>query len=158
MNRICPAMKKYFACAMVLLFPLFNYAQPSVGTKDVYYEIFIRSFADSNGDGIGDLNGITSKLDYLKSLGITGIWLTPFNNSPSYHKYDVVNYESVDPEYGTLDDFKRLVTEAHKRGIKILMDLVVNHTSNHHDWFLKALQNDSVYFNYYVWQEDPNDT
>ena len=94
----------------------------------------------------------------LKNLGITGIWLTPFNNSPSYHKYDVTNYESVDPEYGTLDDFKRLVVEAHKRNIKILMDLVVNHTSNHHDWFLNALQNDSVYLNYYVWQEDPNDT
>ncbi len=90
----------------------------------VFYEIFVRSFYDSNGDGIGDLNGITMKLDYLQQLGIGGLWLTPFNPSPSYHKYDVTDYYGVDPLYGTLEDFKRLVIEAHRRNILVLQDLV----------------------------------
>ena len=89
-----------------------------------YYEIFIRSFADSDGDGIGDLNGIIQKLDYLQDLGIHGIWLTPFNPSPTYHKYDIIDYASVDKEYGTIEDIKKLLKEAHKRDIKIIMDFV----------------------------------
>src|SRR4030095_696672 len=98
----------------------------------VFYEIFIRSFYDSNGDGIGDLNGITMKLDYLADLGVGGLWLTPFNPAPSYHKYDGTAYYEIDPQYGTINDFKNLVNEAHKRNILVLMDLVVNHTSHLH--------------------------
>ncbi len=122
----------------------------------VFYEIFVRSFYDSNNDGIGDLNGITMQLDYLASLGIGGLWLTPFHPSPSYHKYDVVNYLEVDPEYGTLDDFKRLVAEAHKRNILVLTDLVINHTSSEHPWFQAALKNDPRFKNYYNWETSPD--
>jgi alpha-amylase len=92
----------------------------------VYYEIFVRSFADGNGDGIGDFRGATEKLDYLKELGIEGIWLMPINPSPSYHGYDVTNYRDINPDYGTIQDFKTFVEEAHNRGIKVIMDLVVN--------------------------------
>ncbi|WP_424767049.1 alpha-amylase family glycosyl hydrolase [Paenibacillus sp. sgz302251] len=109
--------------------------QPGV----VYYEIFVRSFYDTDGDGIGDLNGVTAKLDYLQQLGIGGIWLMPINASPSYHGYDTTDYYSINPEYGTMDDLKRLLEEAHKRDIKIIMDLVVNHSSSEHPWFKEAL-------------------
>ena len=108
--------------------------QPST----VYYEIFVRSFYDSDGDGIGDFKGLTEKLDYLNDgnpdthddLGIGGIWLMPINPSPSYHGYDVTNYREINPDYGTMEDFQEFIHEAHKRGIKVIMDLVVNHTSN----------------------------
>ena len=121
----------------------------------VYYEIFVRSFSDSNGDGIGDIPGIIQKLDYLKDLGIKGIWLTPVHPSPTYHKYDVIDYRAIDPEYGTIDDMKRLVNEAHKRDISILMDYVVNHTSTQHPWFKSAMQNPaSPLRDYYVWAEE----
>lgn len=120
----------------------------------VFYQVFIRSFADSNGDGIGDLNGLISKLDYLKRLGITGIWLSPVHPSPSYHKYDVIDYYNIDKEYGTLEDFKLLVAEAHQRNILVLLDLVINHTSEFHPWFLEALKGkDSPYRSYYVWSD-----
>jgi glycosidase len=118
----------------------------------VNYEVFVRSFADSNGDGIGDFNGLTGKLDYLKELGIGGIWLMPIMPSPTYHKYDVVNYKAVDPEYGTQADFQNLVAEAHKRGIRILVDLIVNHTGSDHPWFKSAIEGkDNPYRDYYVW-------
>lgn len=118
----------------------------------VFYEIFVRSFADSNGDGIGDLPGITHKLDYLKDLGIEGIWLTPIFSSPSYHKYDCVNYYEIDPVYGTLADFEHLIKEAHRRGIQVILDLVLNHTSSSHPWFLQAsLDPSSVYRDFYYW-------
>ncbi|RIX60432.1 DUF3459 domain-containing protein [Paenibacillus nanensis] len=116
----------------------------------VFYEIFVRSFYDTNGDGIGDLNGVTEKLDYLKELGVGGIWLMPINASPSYHGYDVTDYYAVNPEYGTLEDLKRLLDEAHKRDIQVIMDLVVNHTSNEHPWFKDALADpNSPYRNWY---------
>ncbi|GAB4447118.1 MAG: alpha-amylase family glycosyl hydrolase [Anaerolineales bacterium] len=122
----------------------------------VFYEIFVRSFYDSNGDGIGDFNGITEKLDYLEGLGIRGIWLMPIHPSPSYHGYDVTDYYAVNPDYGTLDDFKRLLAEAHKRGIKIIIDFVMNHTSTKHPWFQQALTPGSPYHDWYVWSEtDP---
>lgn len=119
----------------------------------ICYEIFVRSFCDSNGDGIGDLNGITSKLDYLHDLGIEAIWLTPIQPSPSYHKYDVVDYYGIEPEYGTLDDFKYLLSEAHVRGIKVIMDLVINHTSVQHPWFQESIKGkNNPYRHYYNWK------
>ena len=118
----------------------------------VHYEIFVRAFCDSNGDGIGDIKGMTSKLDYLQELGVTGIWLMPIFKSPSYHKYDVVDYYEIDPEYGTLQDFKEFLREAHKRNIGVTIDFVVNHTSSKHSWFLSA-RNDpqSKYRAFYNW-------
>src|SRR5271157_2826469 len=103
----------------------------------VFYEIYPRSFADSNDDGIGDLNGITSKLDYLKKLGVDAIWISPCFPSPQKDfGYDVSDYENIDPMYGTLADFDKLAREARKRGIHIILDFVVNHTSDQHKWFL----------------------
>ncbi len=126
--------------------------QQDVCFNGVMYEIFVQSFADSNGDGIGDFNGMTAKLDYLQELGIQGIWLMPISPSPSYHKYDVTDYYNVHPDYGTMDDFKHFVAEAHKRNIKVVMDYVVNHSSSEHPWFLDAKSGkDSKYRNYYVW-------
>ena len=113
-----------------------------------YYEIFPYSFYDSNGDGIGDLKGITSKLDYLNDgdtktttdLGVEGIWLMPIMPSPSYHKYNVADYKSIDEAYGTLDDFKELLSEAHKRNINVIIDFVINHTSRQHEWYQNAIE------------------
>ncbi|MBW5447762.1 alpha-amylase [Cohnella sp. CFH 77786] len=125
-------------------------------SSGVWYEIFVRSFSDSNGDGIGDLQGAAGKLDYLQDLGIKGIWLMPINPSPSYHGYDVTDYYAVNPDYGTLDDLKHLLEEAHKRGIKVIMDLVVNHTSSKHPWFLdSATGPKSKYRSWYVWADRP---
>lgn len=118
----------------------------------VFYEIFVRSFYDSNGDGIGDFNGIIQKLDYLTSLGVNAVWLMPIHPSPSYHGYDVLDYYAVNPQYGTMDDFKNLLNEAHKRDIKIIIDLVLNHTSSEHPFFVDANNNlQSPYRDWYVW-------
>lgn len=103
-----------------------------------WYEIFVYSFCDSDGDGIGDLKGVDSKLDYLQELGVTGIWLMPIHPAMSYHKYDVTDYEAISPDYGTMDDFEKLLADCHKRGIKLIMDLVVNHTASDYPWFQKA--------------------
>lgn len=121
----------------------------------IFYEIYIRSFADSNGDGIGDINGIISKLDYLKDLGVDAIWITPFYPSPMFDcGYDISDYKSIAPEYGTLEDFDRLIKEAHDRGIKVVLDMVLNHTSDQHYWFQEAKKSkDSKYRNYYIWAE-----
>lgn len=133
--------------------------QPS----DVYYEIFVRAFADSDKDGIGDLQGLIQKLDYLNDgdtsggddLGVGGIWLMPVNASPSYHGYDVTDYYAINPEYGTVEDFQQFIEEAHKRGIKVIMDLVVNHTSKEHPWFVaSATEPEGEYRDWYVWAED----
>lgn len=138
---------------------------PAWWNEAVFYEIFVRSFYDSNGDGIGDLNGIIEQLDYLNDgdpntssdLGITGIWLMPIHPSPSYHGYDVTNYFDVNPDYGTLSDFERLVAEAHRRGIRIIIDLVVNHTSREHPWFVHAQQPGSSWHDWYRWSAtDPH--
>ena len=118
----------------------------------VNYEVFVRSFADSNGDGIGDLNGLTAKLDHLQELGVGGVWLMPVMPSPSYHKYDVTDYRGIDPEYGTVEDFRRFVEEAHARGIRVLIDLIVNHTGTANPWFISARSGkESPYRDYYVW-------
>ncbi len=106
----------------------------------IFYEIFVRSFYDTDGNGIGDFNGITQKLDYLQQLGINTIWLMPIHPSPSYHGYDVINYYAVNSEYGTMADFKNLLNEAHKRGIHIVIDLVINHTSSQHPFFIRREQ------------------
>lgn len=127
--------------------------------QGVYYEIFVRSFADSDGDGIGDLNGVTQKLDYLKELGVDGIWLMPIQPSPSYHGYDVTDYNAINPEYGTKKDFELLLKEAHKRNIKVIMDYVINHTSSEHPWFQNAISDEnSEYRNYYRWVKPEDKT
>lgn len=119
-----------------------------------WYEIFVYSFADGDGDRIGDFKGLTEKLDYVADMGYTGIWLMPVMPSPSYHKYDVTDYCDVDPQYGTLDDFRAFLAAAHERNIKVILDLVVNHTSNEHPWFLSAKQGaDSPYRDYYNWSD-----
>ncbi|HEX5960754.1 MAG TPA: alpha-amylase family glycosyl hydrolase [Rhodanobacteraceae bacterium] len=123
----------------------------------VYYEIFVRSWYDSNGDGIGDLNGVTAKLDYLQKLGVSGIWLMPINPSPSYHGYDVTDYRAINPEYGSMADFERLLREAHRRGIKVIMDLVANHSSSEHPWFKAAHDPDSRYRDWYTWASPGTD-
>ncbi|XEC94643.1 alpha-amylase family glycosyl hydrolase [Paenibacillus tarimensis] len=131
------------------------------GPSNVFYEVFVRAFADSDGDGIGDLNGLISKLDYLNDgdpetasdLGVSGIWLMPVNPSPSYHGYDVTDYYAINPEYGTLEDFRRLTEEAHKRGIQVIIDLVINHTSAQHPWFIDAAANPSGdYRDWFIWK------
>lgn len=130
----------------------------------VCYQVYPRSFADSNDDGIGDLPGLIDKLDYLQWLGITAIWISPFFPSPQFDVgYDVANYRDVDSDYGTLADFDRLLTEAHQRDIRILLDLVLNHTSDQHQWFKDSRSAvDNPYHNWYVWREGqdggpPND-
>lgn len=104
-----------------------------------YYEIFPYTFCDSDGDGIGDVNGIISKLDYIADMGINGLWLTPVHESPTYHKYDVVDYYSIDDEFGTIEDYEKLLEECDKRKIKVIMDLVVNHSSSQNEWFKEAV-------------------
>lgn len=105
-----------------------------------YYEIFVYSFYDSDGNGIGDLNGVTQKLDYIADMGFNGIWLMPVMPSPTYHKYDVTDYCGIDAQYGTVEDFQTLLEECHARGIRVVMDMVINHTSSQHAWFTEACE------------------
>lgn len=134
-----------------------------------FYEIFVYSFCDSDGDGIGDLQGVISKLDYLQDLGITGIWLMPVHPSQSYHKYDVADYYAIDPAYGTMEDMEALLSECESRGIKVILDLVLNHTANNHPWFLAACDylrglpedaepsmEECPYINYYYFTREPS--
>jgi oligo-1,6-glucosidase len=124
----------------------------------VVYQIYPRSFCDSNGDGTGDLRGIISKLDYLKKLGIDVIWLSPIYKSPMDDMgYDISDYRDIAPEYGTLDDFRALLATMHERGLKLLMDLVVNHTSDEHAWFVQSRSSkDNPYRDYYIWRPPKN--
>jgi alpha-glucosidase len=121
----------------------------------VFYEVYPRSFADSNGDGIGDLNGITSKLDYLHDLGLDAIWITPCFPSPQVDfGYDVSDYENIDPMYGTLEDFDRLVAEGKKRNIRVILDFVVNHTSDQHKWFIDSRSSKTAqHRDWYIWRD-----
>lgn len=122
--------------------------------KTVIYQIYPKSFKDSNGDGIGDLKGVTEKIHYLKELGVDYIWLTPFYVSPQKDNgYDVADYRNIDPKFGTMEDFEELVKVAEKNGIGIMLDLVFNHTSTEHKWFKKALAGDEEYKNYYIFRE-----
>lgn len=121
-----------------------------------YYEIFVYSYADSNGDGIGDFKGLEGKLEYIRDMGFNGIWLMPIMPSPSYHKYDVTDYYAVDPQYGTMEDFRSMLAKAHELGIRVIIDLVVNHSSSQHPWFLDAVSGPkAAYRDYYVWSEEP---
>ena len=123
--------------------------------------MFVRSFADSDGDGIGDLRGLTDRLDYLNDgdpattgdLGVTGIWLMPIAESPSYHGYDVVDYEQIEADYGTAEDFKALMAAAEERGIAVIVDLVLNHTSIDHPWFKDSRTPGSEHDEWYVWSD-----
>lgn len=154
----------------VLLYPLFGSGQvhktDSSGANwwngRVFYEVFVRSFYDSDGDGIGDFKGLTQQLDYLNDgdpatttdLGIGGIWLMPINPSPSYHGYDVTDYRGIEPDYGTMEDFEEFLAAAHDRGIKVIMDMVVNHSSTQHPWFVDSRNNLNGKRNYYRWQSN----
>ena len=107
--------------------------------ESIVYQIYPRSFKDSNGDGIGDLNGITEKMDYLKKLGVNVVWLSPVYQSPNDDNgYDISDYRAIMTEFGTMEDFERMLAKAHEHGIKIVMDLVVNHTSDEHPWFIES--------------------
>ncbi|MFN8447873.1 MAG: alpha-amylase family glycosyl hydrolase [Anaerolineae bacterium] len=160
-------MKKAALFCVLIAFQLLALA-PSAAQANVpwwndrvFYEIFVRSFYDSDGDGIGDLQGIIQKLDYLNDgdpttttdLGVTGLWLMPVAESPSYHGYDVTDYLMVEPDYGTDDDFKALIAAAHQRGIAVIVDLVVNHTSREHPWFQASAAGNPHYADWYVWDD-----
>ncbi|MBY5020750.1 alpha-glucosidase [Streptococcus suis] len=127
--------------------------------KSVIYQVYPRSFQDSNGDGIGDIKGITSRLDYLQTLGIEAIWLSPVYQSPmDDNGYDISDYQAIAAEFGTMEDMEELIAEGQKRNIKIVMDLVLNHTSDEHFWFQEALKGpENPYYDYYVWAEKPNE-
>lgn len=124
----------------------------------VIYQIYPKSFQDSNGDGIGDLPGITSRLDYLKRLGVDALWLSPVYVSPGEDNgYDIADYEAIDPQFGTMADMDALIAAAKQRGIRIIMDLVVNHTSSAHRWFVEARRSrDAPHRDFYLWR-DPKD-
>jgi len=126
--------------------------------ETVFYEVYMPSFKDSDGDGYSDFKGLTSKLDYIESLGVKGLWLTPFLQSPKVDNgYDVSSYYNIDATYGNLEDFKLLISEAHKRDIKVIMDLVLNHTSTEHQWFKEARKSkNNPYRDYYIWEDIPN--
>ena len=172
-------MKKFFLRAAALLLALVlagcGTASPAETvpteadkTDDnyrVFYEIFVGSFADSDGDGTGDLNGILRHLDYLNdgnllsdtSLGVQGLWLTPIFASPSYHKYDATDYYRIDSDFGTEDDLRALLDACHARNVKVILDLVINHTARNHEWFQSFCQShadanpDDPYYDYYSW-------
>lgn len=126
--------------------------------ESVFYQIYMSSYADSNGDGYGDFKGMIYKLDYLKGLGVKGIWLTPFLTSPKIDNgYDIANYYEVDPTYGTKADFDDFLAAAHKRGIKVIMDMVLNHTATESRWFQESRKTiDNPYRDYYIWKDKPN--
>ena len=121
--------------------------------EGVLYQVFVRSFADSNGDGIGDLKGLTEKLEYIKDLGADAIWLMPIHPSPSYHHYDVLDYYAMAPEYGTFQDFEQLMEKAKSLNIRVIIDLIINHCSERHPWFQAARDKNSKYRDYFIWKE-----
>lgn len=123
----------------------------------VVYQIYPKSFQDTDGDGFGDLRGVIERLDYLAELGVDYLWITPFFTSPQYDNgYDIADYRNIDPRYGTMEDFDELVREAAKRGMYLMMDMVLNHTSTKHEWFQKALKGDPKYRNYYIFKKGKN--
>lgn len=142
--------------ALILILSLIASMEKPLPTKqqDIVYEVFMYSFCDSNGDGIGDIPGLITKLDYIRDLGATALWITPVHPSPSYHKYDVMDYYAIDPVFGTMADMDELIVECHRHGLKLIMDLVVNHTSALHPWFVESASSEaSPYHDYYVWKD-----
>lgn len=164
-NRVLRAVVVTALLAALLSVPVAG--QDSEGgphwwNERVFYQIFVRSFYDSDGDGTGDLQGIIDKLDYLNDgdpathddLAVTGLWLMPIQPSPSDHGYDATDYKDVNPDYGTLDEMRALVAEAHARGIAVIIDLVINHTSVEHPWFIASAAGDPQYADYYIWADE----
>jgi alpha-amylase len=163
--------RKFLPASVAFLLLLFSIASIAADhewwTNAVFYEVFVRSYQDSNGDGIGDLRGLIDRLDYLNDgdqdttddLGVTALWLMPIYESPSYHGYDVTDYYAVEPDYGTLDDFRELLDAAHSHGISVVVDLVLNHTSSEHPWFRASRSVNSDFRHWYVWSTElPNTT
>ncbi|MBK6964981.1 MAG: alpha-glucosidase [Bacteroidales bacterium] len=148
----------FLSCMPVSSQPLTGGESENWWKESVFYQIYMPSFQDSDGNGISDFTGMTSRLDYLQSLGIKGIWLTPFLKSPKVDNgYDVAGYTEIDPVYGTPDDFKNFLNEAHRRDIKVIMDMVVNHTSTESRWFQESRKSrDQPYRDYYIWRDQPN--
>lgn len=154
-------MKKYLLIAVVCLFFFNSFAQEKTWWKEtVVYQVYPQSFKDSNGDGVGDLKGILQKLDYLQLLGVETIWITPFYKSPGRDNgYDVSDYRSINPLYGTMEDFDVLLSAVKKRKMHLVMDMVLNHTSDEHVWFKEAKKSRNNYFhNYYIWQTGKKDS
>jgi len=155
---------KRFLLPLLLACSLSAYPQAKPQAADpwwkhaVIYEIYPRSFQDSNGDGMGDLNGITSRLDYLKNLGVDAIWITPFYPSPQVdYGYDIADYKAIDPDYGTMADFDRLVSEAKKRNIRVILDFVINHTSEQNAWFKESRSSrENPKRDWYIWRDGKN--
>src|SRR5690348_9557857 len=158
------------SCALILFISLLSFtAEAQQSKRDteghqwwqhaVFYEIYPRSFADSNNNGIGDLNGIASKLGYLHDLGVDAIWITPCFPSPQVDfGYDVSDYQAIDPIYGSLQDFDQLIVEANKHHIRVILDLVVNHTSDQHPWFLDSKSSrTSAHRDWYIWRDPKPD-
>lgn len=158
-------MKRLLSLTLALALALLLCALPARAEETArnWYEVFVYSFKDGNGDGIGDLAGLRSKLDYLSDMGYNGLWLMPIMPSPSYHKYDVTDYQAVDPQYGTLDEFRALVQDCHARGMRVIIDLPLNHTSTEHPWFQAACEalrkgdTDNPYVSYYCFSKEQID-
>ena len=151
-------MKKIVCLLLCLLTALA--ILPGLAESHNWYEVFVRSYQDSDGDGLGDLQGLASRLDYIREMGYDGLWLMPVMPSPSYHKYDVINYLEIDHEYGTLADMRMLLREAHARDMRVIIDLPINHTSTRHPWFQYACDAirqgmDCEYIDYYRFQQEP---
>ncbi len=157
-------MKQLIICVLLLSTILSCSTSPNKNPQKiwwkecVFYEIYMPSFKDSNGDGYSDFKGMSEKLDYIQELGVKGIWLTPFLQSPKVDNgYDISDYFTIDPLYGDIEDFKKFIQQAHNRGIKIIMDMVVNHTSTEHKWFQESRKSKSnPYRDYYIWKDVPN--
>jgi oligo-1,6-glucosidase len=162
-DEVCslePLWKNVEATALPIHIPICGEYERKWWKEAVIYQIYPMSFCDSNGDGIGDLNGIISKLDYLKELGIDVVWLSPIYDSPNDDNgYDIRDYQKIQADYGTMEDFDRLLDEVHKRGMRLIMDMVLNHTSDEHRWFQEALSNpSSKYKDYYIWRKGDSET
>lgn len=183
LNTVLLKKRMFFAFAAISVFSVAVYAKPKKQAIDpekaitelapvkreankpgegVYYSLFVRAFADGNGDGIGDFKGLTKKLDYLNDgddtttddLGITGLWLLPIFESPSYHGYDVDDYYKINPEYGTMEDFEKFIAECDKRGINVILDMTCNHSSSYNSWFVESRKPESPYRTWYRWISD----
>ncbi len=152
-------MKRFIALVLVLMALVGSCFSEEAAPAANWYEVFVRSYQDSDGDGIGDLPGLISRLDYISEMGYDGLWLMPIMPSPSYHKYDVTDYKAIDPEYGTLADFRALADACHERGIRLIIDLPVNHSSVQHPWFTQACEAlrtnaESRYTDYYCFSKE----